>query len=69
MNNPTSREFDCVQSAREVRDRVSAEIESMSHDQLVSWLRSHRYSDPVLVRLAEKAIQQTDPPAGASHRR
>ena len=69
MSDRKSREFDCVQSAREARDRVSAEIESMSHEQLVSWLRSHRYSDPVLGRLAEKAAQQADPAAGASDHR
>jgi hypothetical protein len=69
MSDPKSGDFDCVKSAREVRDRISAEIERMSHEQLVSWLRSHRYSDPVLSRLAEKAAQQSDPAAGASHRR
>ena len=69
MSDPKCGEFHCVESAREARDRISAEIERMSHEQLVSWLRSHRYSDPVLGRLAEKAAQQTDAAAGASHRR
>jgi N-acetylglucosamine kinase-like BadF-type ATPase len=69
MSNPKSRQFDCVHTAREARDRVSAEIENMTHEQLVSWLRSHRYSDPVLSRLAEKAAQQADSAAGAAQRR
>ena len=69
MSDPKAHEFDCVKTAREARDRVSAEIESMSHEQLVSWLRSYPYSDPVLGRLAEKAAQQADPAGGASHRR
>jgi len=61
--------FDCVTAAREARDRISAEIEGMDHERLVAWLRSHRYSDPVLRRLAERAAQQADPAAGAAHRR
>ena len=69
MSDPEAHQFDCVKAAREARDRVSAEIESMSHEQLVSWLRSYRYSDPVLGRLAGKAAQQADPADGASHRR
>jgi hypothetical protein len=48
---------------RQARDRLSTEIEGMSHDELVQWLRGHRYEDPVLQRLAEKAAEQAD--AGA----
>ncbi len=60
MNEPTSKTFDCVQSMREIRDRLSAEIADMNYDELSRWLRSHRYSDPFLQRLAEKAAQQAD---------
>jgi hypothetical protein len=66
MNELKAPEVDCVKTAREARDRVSAQIEGMSHEQLVLWLRSYRYSDPVLARLAEKAAQQADPADGAS---
>ena len=69
MSNPKRTEFDCVKTARQIRDSISAEIEGMSHEQLVSWLRAHRYSDPVLSRLAAKAAQDADPAAGASHHR
>ena len=69
MSDPQAHKFDCVKTAREIRDRISAQIESMSHEQLVSWLRSYCYSDPVLGRLSEKAAQQADPADGASHRR
>jgi hypothetical protein len=65
MNKPSSKTFDCVQSMRQIRDRLSAEIADMSHDELVRWLRAHQYSDPILQRLAEKAAQQAeaaDPP-------
>lgn len=68
MSDPQSHQFDCVQVAREARDRISAEIEHMGPDQLISWLRSHRYSDPVLRRLAEKAAQQAASAGGATHR-
>ena len=60
MSNPSSKAFDCVQSMRQIRDRLSAEIADMGHDQLVRWLRAHQYSDPILQRLAEKAAQQAD---------
>jgi hypothetical protein len=56
MRESNAREFDCVKTAREARDRINAEIEGMNHEQLAVWLRSYRYSDPVLGRLAEKAV-------------
>jgi hypothetical protein len=60
MTERSSKTFDCVESMREARDKLSAEIEGMSYDELVRWLRSRRYADPVLQRLAEKAAQQAD---------
>jgi len=58
MRKLSSKTFDCVQSMRQIRDKVSAEIAEMSYSELVQWLRGHRYSDPSLERLAEKAAQQ-----------
>ena len=60
MSERSSEAFDCVESMRHARDKLSAEIEGMSYDELVRWLRSRRYTDPVLQRLAEKAAQQAD---------
>ncbi len=60
MSERSSKTFDCVQSMRKARDKLSAEIESMSYEELVQWLRAHRYADPVLQRLAEKAAEQAD---------
>jgi N-acetylglucosamine kinase-like BadF-type ATPase len=60
MTERTLKTFDCVQAMRRARDTVSAEIEQMNYDQLVQWLRVHRYTDPALQRLAEKAAQQGD---------
>jgi hypothetical protein len=49
---------------RRVRDKLSAEIAEMNYDELVRWLRSRRYEDPLLQRLADKAVEQ----AGATNR-
>jgi hypothetical protein len=45
---------------RQARDKLSAEIEGMSYNELVEWLRVHRYKDPLLQGLAGKAAQQAD---------
>lgn len=68
MSKPSSKTFDCVQSMRQIRDRVSAEVADMSYDELAQWLRAHKYSDPFLQRLAEKAAQQADAAGDASRR-
>lgn len=60
MSDPSSKTFDCVQSMRQIRDKLSAEIANMSYAELARWLRVHRYSDSLLQRLAEKAAQQAD---------
>ena len=60
MSKPVSKTFDCVQSMRQIRDRLSAEIAGMNHDEMVRWLRAHQYTDPMLQRLAERAAQQAD---------
>ena len=67
MSRSSSKTFDCVQSMRETRNRLSVEIAKMKYDELVQWLRAHRYSDPVLQRLAEKAAQG-DAADGAARR-
>ena len=48
------KEFDCVETMREIRSRVSAEIVGKTRDELDHWLHAHRYSDPVLRRLAKR---------------
>ncbi len=53
MSEQSSKPFDCVANMREIRDRISREIEHMDHDELQAWLRSREYSDPVLKRIAE----------------
>jgi len=58
MTRRTSKTFDCVQGMRKTRDRLSAEIADKSYEDLARWLRSHRYADPFLQRLAEEAAQR-----------
>ena len=60
MSRPTTKTFDCVESMRQVRDKLSAEIADMNHDELVRWLRFHRYENPVLQQLADKAAQEAN---------
>ena len=60
MSESTSKTFDCVQSMRQARDRLSAEMADMSYEELLKWLRGHQYEDPLLQRLAERAAQQAD---------
>ena len=48
------KEFDCVKTMREIRDRISAEITGKTHEELADWFNAHRYSDPVLQRFASR---------------
>lgn len=66
MSKPSPKIFDCVQSMRQIRDRISAEIAEMSYEELIQWLREHQYSDPFLQRLVEKAAQRAET-TGRSH--
>ena len=54
------RTFDCVETMREVRDRISSEIAGKTHDEIVHWLENHNYTDPVLQRLAIRG-RRTEP--------
>ena len=60
MSDAAPKTFDCVQNMRQARDRLSSEISTMSYEELLQWLRGHRYEDPRLQRLAEKAARQAD---------
>jgi hypothetical protein len=60
MNSPQSKTFDCVEAMRQIRARLSREIENLTYEELSRWLRSHRYEEPLLQRLAEKAAQHAD---------
>ena len=69
MSERSSKSFDCVKSMRQARDKLSTEIEGMTYDEIIRWLRSRRYTDPVLQRLADKAAQRTKDSCRAEPRR
>ena len=48
------KEFDCVETMRAIRDRVSAELAGKTQDEIDHWLHAHRYSDPILRSLARR---------------
>ena len=54
MHKSAHKSFDCVENMREIRAEISKEIAGMSHTELRQWFRDHRYSDPVLQRLANR---------------
>lgn len=54
MRKSVRKSFDCVETMREVRDRIGEEIAGMNHAELRRWFRARRYSDPVLQRLASR---------------
>lgn len=58
MSDAMNKSFDCVRMMREARDRISAEIEGKSHDEIIECLRSHRYKDPILRRMANRAARE-----------
>jgi hypothetical protein len=64
-----SKPFDCVQNMRQVRDKLSREIEGLSHEELTRWLRSHSYTHPFLRRLAHRIAQQDESVDRVSPRR
>ena len=54
MTSKTLKDYDCVESTREIRDRIGAKMARMSRDERVKWLNTREYSDPILRRYAAK---------------
>jgi hypothetical protein len=54
MTTREKKEFDCVKSTREIRDRLSVELAGMSPEDRVQWLNSRDYSDPLLRHLVNR---------------
>ena len=55
MTTKTKKDYDCVASVREIRDRLSAKMARMSPEERVEWLNSREFSDPILRRLAARS--------------
>lgn len=56
----TRKKFDAVEMMRSIRDKLSAQIESMTLEEELEWLASQELKDPLLRRLRDKATQQGD---------
>ena len=56
-----AKEFDCVATMRRIRDQISAEMGGLSDEQLSRWLKSRRYSQPLVRRLAGRTAGPAPP--------
>ncbi len=57
MTTKAEKDYDCVASVREIRDRLSAKMARMSPEERVDWLNTREFSDPLLRRLAARPQQ------------
>lgn len=56
-----AKEFDCVATMRRIRDQISAEMGGLSDEQLSRWLKSRRYTHPLVRRLAGLTARSAPP--------
>ena len=61
MSRAPQKDFDAVATMREIRERVSRQITSMSAEEQREWLRSRVASDSRLSRLMDKAQKPSRP--------
>ena len=54
MTAKAKKDYDCVGTVRQIRDRIGAKMARMSPDERVKWLNTREYSDPILRRYAAK---------------
>ncbi len=57
----TKKKFDAVEMMREIREKLSAQIEGMTLEEELQWLASRELKDPFLARLRKKAAQGERP--------
>ena len=50
------KRFDCVACMREARERISAKISSMSHEEFRRWVNSSIAEDLILARFAASPL-------------
>jgi hypothetical protein len=63
------KKFDAVVMMRMARDKISAEIESMTLEEELRWLATQDLQDPFLKRLRDRAAQQSAPAEATTSRR
>lgn len=62
------KQFDCVAYMREARERISAEISRMSHEEFRRWVNSSRAEDPIFASLAARHRESAEREADESSR-
>ena len=55
--NKSKKKFDAVGMMRSIRDQISAQIDGMTVEEELAWLKSQDLKDPFLKRLRDKATQ------------
>jgi hypothetical protein len=68
MNNANQERKSAVAIVRSVRDQLSREIEEASGAELLDRIRGHRYTSPLLQRLASKAAAKAEASVAAAAR-
>ena len=66
MNETQEHQVTAVQQMRRVRDQLNREIEATSGKALLDQIGGHRYSSPLLQRLASKVARKTEESGAAS---
>ncbi len=61
VRDHASAGYDCVQDMRRIRDRISAEIADMNHEELVRWLRGPTTSDSITSSTATSTPTTSSP--------
>lgn len=65
MSEAAGKSFDCVEVMRRIRTELAEEMRcATTFEERLRWLRSIQYSDPLLQRLQQEALQQTLAPGG-----
>lgn len=66
MSKPQEDRQTAVEQVRRVRDQLNREIEATTGQVLLDRIHGHRYSSPLLQRLASKAARKTEGSGTAS---
>jgi len=66
MSDMQKQQETAVEQMRRVRDQLNREIEAASGPDLLDRVHGHRYTSPLLQRLASKAVSKAEV-SGAAH--
>jgi len=69
MSETEQHQETAVEQVRRVRDRLNQELEATTGKALVDLIHGHRFTSPILLRLAAKVISKAEPSRAASSSR